>query len=224
MLSMYCPKPRQRSHDLHPGENQIVCKLITDKRCGPVGSARHSSRLRCSGTNKGKMVQAAKDAKAHEKAEDPIFVLEHGIPIDSQHYLEHHLKLPLTRLFEPLMKNSNELLSGQTPPGSAHAGYLQPYTFANSKSGFVIDQSTGLHLMLQRPLPQHFSFACRPGQPTAPFHRHGAMWSIAVHLGCASCECMLQAADMCKPNQMNVQETTRGASAWARHPRQLAAS
>ena len=60
------------------------------------------------------VVQAPKDAKAHEKAEDPIFVLEHGIPIDSQHYLEHHLKLPLTRLFEPLMKNSNELLSGQS--------------------------------------------------------------------------------------------------------------
>lgn len=58
------------------------------------------------------VVQAAKDAKAHEKAEDPIYVLEHGLPIDSQHYLEHHLKLPLTRLFEPLMKNSNELLSG----------------------------------------------------------------------------------------------------------------
>ena len=57
-------------------------------------------------------MQAAKDAKAHEKAEDPIYVLEHGLPIDSQHYLEHHLKLPLTRLFEPLMKNSNELLSG----------------------------------------------------------------------------------------------------------------
>ena len=69
-------------------------------------------------------VQAPKDAKAHEKAEDPIFVLEHGIPIDSQHYLEHHLKLPLTRLFEPLMKNSNELLSGQqhlTDPFSRNA-------------------------------------------------------------------------------------------------------
>jgi DNA polymerase delta subunit 1 len=56
--------------------------------------------------------QAAKGAKAWEKAEDPIYALEHNLPIDCQHYLEHHLSLPLTRIFEPIMKNAKELLNG----------------------------------------------------------------------------------------------------------------
>ncbi len=57
-------------------------------------------------------LQAAKGAKAWEKAEDPIFALEHSLPIDCQHYLEHHLSQPLLRIFEPVMKNPKELLSG----------------------------------------------------------------------------------------------------------------
>lgn len=59
------------------------------------------------------MWQAAKGAKAYEKAEDPIFALEHSIPIDSHHYLEHHLEKPLMRIFEPIMKNPRELLTGR---------------------------------------------------------------------------------------------------------------
>ncbi len=39
-------------------------------------------------------MQAAKGAKAWEKAEDPIYSLEHNLPIDSQHYLENQLKEP----------------------------------------------------------------------------------------------------------------------------------
>ena len=56
--------------------------------------------------------QAAKGAKAWEKAEDPIFALEHNLPIDSQHYLEHHLKEPLKRIFEPIMKDAQSLITG----------------------------------------------------------------------------------------------------------------
>ena len=56
--------------------------------------------------------QAAKGAKTWEKAEDPIYALEHNLPIDCQHYLDHHLSLPLRRIFEPIMKNANELLTG----------------------------------------------------------------------------------------------------------------
>lgn len=56
--------------------------------------------------------QAAKGAKAYEKAEDPIYALENNIPIDAQHYLEHHLSQPLMRIFEPVMKNPKELLTG----------------------------------------------------------------------------------------------------------------
>ncbi|CEO97534.1 hypothetical protein PBRA_000880 [Plasmodiophora brassicae] len=58
------------------------------------------------------IIKGAKNAKAHEKAEDPIWVLEHGIPIDAQHYLDHQLKLPLGRLFEPIVGSVDKLLTG----------------------------------------------------------------------------------------------------------------
>lgn len=57
-------------------------------------------------------MQSAKGAKTWEKAEDPIFALENNLPIDFQHYLEHHLEKPLMRIFEPIMRNPKSLLSG----------------------------------------------------------------------------------------------------------------
>lgn len=58
------------------------------------------------------IVKAAKGAKAFEKAEDPIYALENNLPIDCQHYLDHHLAQPLKRIFEPIMKDPNQLLTG----------------------------------------------------------------------------------------------------------------
>lgn len=60
------------------------------------------------------MIQAAKGAKAYEKAEDPIYALDHNLPIDFQHYLEHHISQPVLRIFEPMMNNAQELLSGMS--------------------------------------------------------------------------------------------------------------
>ena len=59
--------------------------------------------------------QGAKGAKSWEKAEDPIYALEHGLPIDCQHYLDHFLEKPLSRLFGPIMKNPKDLMSGAAP-------------------------------------------------------------------------------------------------------------
>ena len=47
--------------------------------------------------------KAAKGAPAYEKAEDPIYVLEHDIPIDTAYYLTNQLQNPLERLFEPIL-------------------------------------------------------------------------------------------------------------------------
>ncbi|WCJ37598.1 DNA polymerase delta catalytic subunit [Euphorbia peplus] len=59
------------------------------------------------------IIKAAKGAKAYEKSEDPIYVLENSIPIDPQYYLENQISKPLLRIFEPILKNaSNELLHG----------------------------------------------------------------------------------------------------------------
>ncbi|CAH9127494.1 unnamed protein product [Cuscuta epithymum] len=59
------------------------------------------------------IIKGAKGAKAYEKSEDPIFVLENNIPIDPHYYLENQISKPLLRIFEPILKNaSKELLQG----------------------------------------------------------------------------------------------------------------
>ncbi|PRP82977.1 DNA polymerase delta catalytic subunit-like [Planoprotostelium fungivorum] len=58
------------------------------------------------------IIQAAKDAKAYEKAEDPLWVLDNNIPLDYQYYLDNQLRKPIERLFAPIMGNPGQLLSG----------------------------------------------------------------------------------------------------------------
>ncbi|XP_077476074.1 DNA polymerase delta catalytic subunit isoform X2 [Stigmatopora argus] len=52
------------------------------------------------------IVRAAKGAAAYMKSEDPIYVLENNIPIDTQHYLDQQLSKPLLRIFEPILGES----------------------------------------------------------------------------------------------------------------------
>lgn len=58
------------------------------------------------------IIKATKGAKGYEKAEDPLYALENNLPIDFQHYLEHQISGPLLRIFEPIMKNPQQLLNG----------------------------------------------------------------------------------------------------------------
>lgn len=52
------------------------------------------------------IIKAAKGAAAYMKSEDPIYVLENNIPIDTQYYLEQQLSKPLMRIFEPILGES----------------------------------------------------------------------------------------------------------------------
>ncbi len=61
-----------------------------------------------------------------------MYVLEHNPPIDAQHYLDHHLEKPLMRIFEPILKNPRELLTGEhtrsrvmATPSSAAGGIMK---------------------------------------------------------------------------------------------------
>jgi len=58
------------------------------------------------------ITRGAKNAKAYEKAEDPLYVLEHDIAIDADYYIEHQLRQPLTRLFENILPDSDKLFTG----------------------------------------------------------------------------------------------------------------
>lgn len=61
------------------------------------------------------IVAAAKKTPAFMKSEDPIYVLENSIPIDTVYYLENQLSKPLLRIFEPILgekKAESVLLRG----------------------------------------------------------------------------------------------------------------
>ncbi|CAO1619422.1 unnamed protein product [Sympodiomycopsis kandeliae] len=59
------------------------------------------------------IIKGAKGAAAYEKSEDPLYVLEHNIPIDTRYYLDNQLSKPLMRIFEPIMgSRSGSLLTG----------------------------------------------------------------------------------------------------------------
>ncbi|XP_030053826.1 DNA polymerase delta catalytic subunit isoform X1 [Microcaecilia unicolor] len=62
------------------------------------------------------IIGAAKGVAAYMKSEDPIYVLENNIPIDTQYYLEQQLAKPLLRVFEPILgdaKAETILLKGE---------------------------------------------------------------------------------------------------------------
>ena len=60
------------------------------------------------------MVKGASGSKNYENSEDPIFVLENNVPIDTRYYLDNQLANPLGRIFEPILgeKKANSLLAG----------------------------------------------------------------------------------------------------------------
>jgi len=60
------------------------------------------------------IVTGAKGAANYEKGEDPIYVLDHNIPIDAKWYLSNQLSKPLTRIYEPIIENvEKNLLQGE---------------------------------------------------------------------------------------------------------------
>ena len=56
-------------------------------------------------------LKAFVDAKAYEKAEDPLYALDNNIPIDNQYYLQHQLANPLIDIFSPILSDPKSLIS-----------------------------------------------------------------------------------------------------------------
>ena len=55
-------------------------------------------------------VMGSKRDKSSDKVEHPLYVLEHKLPIDHRHYLEHQLSQPLLRLFEAILPDPRKTL------------------------------------------------------------------------------------------------------------------
>lgn len=85
------------------------------------------------------IIQAAKGAPAYEKSEDPVYVLENNLPIDTEYYLTNQLSNPLTRIFEPIIPNPQSLLTGAhtrtvcKPTPTAKAGGIMQFAVKHDK-------------------------------------------------------------------------------------------
>ncbi|CAN8095544.1 unnamed protein product [Discula destructiva] len=60
------------------------------------------------------MIKGSSGSKNFENSEDPIYVLEHNVPIDTKYYLDNQLAKPLGRIFEPILgeTKARSLLAG----------------------------------------------------------------------------------------------------------------
>lgn len=56
------------------------------------------------------IVAGSKGQATYEKAEDPVYVLDHNLPIDTQYYLENQISKPLIRIFEPILHDRAEFV------------------------------------------------------------------------------------------------------------------
>jgi len=53
-------------------------------------------------------------APAYSRAEDPLYAIENDLPVDADYYIDHQLKLPLLRIFEPVLaQNGDAKIAGQ---------------------------------------------------------------------------------------------------------------
>ena len=83
------------------------------------------------------IIKGSAGAKNFERSEDPIYVLENNIPIDTKYYLDNQLAKPLGRIFEPILgeTKANSLLAGDhtrsisiATPTSSTVSTLMKYT------------------------------------------------------------------------------------------------
>jgi DNA polymerase delta subunit 1 len=79
------------------------------------------------------IIQAAKGAPAYEKSEDPVYVLDNNLPIDTEYYLTNQLSNPLIRIFEAIIPNPQSIISGDhtrtvcKPTPTAKAGGIMNF-------------------------------------------------------------------------------------------------
>jgi DNA polymerase delta subunit 1 len=101
------------------------------------------------------VIQAAKDTPIYLKSESPDFIIENGLLPDYQHYLKHQLEKPLSRIFEPVLKDVRILFSGE------HTRAIAKPIPKGRKSGIL-----GFATVQQRCLIKGCNVPLQPGETT----------------------------------------------------------
>ena len=109
------------------------------------------------------IVKGPKGAKAYEKSEDPLYVLEHNIAIDANHYLEHQLALPLQRLFEGIIDKPESLVNGD------HTRHISVSTPSKAAGGIMKFAKVNLQCLACRTAmkPGEKGAVCKACEPIA---------------------------------------------------------
>ncbi|OAG31840.1 DNA polymerase delta subunit 1 [Nematocida displodere] len=97
----------------------------------------------------------------HARSEDPSYVLEHNLPIDTDYYLENQVKKPIQRLLEPVIENVDALL---TPPADSVSKHTVALPSTKSIGTFFKKKSLCL---ICRMGPSPVCRSCEPQYPAA---------------------------------------------------------
>lgn len=84
------------------------------------------------------MIEGSKGSKNFENAEDPIEVLQKGLPIDFDYYVQKQLKQPLTRIFEYIISNTESLFAGE----HTRNRYIPKVSAMSALGKFVVKKNT----------------------------------------------------------------------------------
>eukprot|EP01059_Diplonema_ambulator_P013694 TRINITY_DN24265_c0_g1_i1.p1 TRINITY_DN24265_c0_g1~~TRINITY_DN24265_c0_g1_i1.p1 ORF type:complete len:1057 (+),score=330.98 TRINITY_DN24265_c0_g1_i1:220-3171(+) len=153
------------------------------------------------------IVKGLKDAKAFEKSEDPLYVLEKNLSIDAQYYLQHQLKLPLLRLFDGVIPNPEQtLLQG------AHTRKVSNPTPTNSllmKYAKVVLSCVGCKTTLSSDIVGPLCNACKPNEARiyareiSKRKHYGSLFS-RVWTQCQRCQGSLHETVLCTNRDCSV--------------------
>lgn len=110
------------------------------------------------------IINAPKGSPAYMKSEDPLYVLENNIPIDTQYYLENQISKPLLRIFEPIWgpKAESILLKGD---------HTRTKTVVTSKVGAMamftqkMNQCLGCKTVLRKDDEKQCKVTCKHCRP-----------------------------------------------------------
>ncbi|KAF2758969.1 DNA polymerase delta catalytic subunit [Pseudovirgaria hyperparasitica] len=116
------------------------------------------------------IIKGPAGAKNFEKSEDPIYVLENNLPIDTKYYLDNQLSKPLIRIFEPILgeKKAGQLLTGAHTRAIAVAA---PSSLSSSSSSSANANRGGLMRFAQK---TQTCMGCK-SPLTSTAEKHGAV-------------------------------------------------
>ena len=109
------------------------------------------------------IVSGDKRSKIYDKAEDPLYVLENNLPIDTEYYIENQLSKPIKRLFEPIMDNVGELFQAKKiVKNAATSGALNKFLIVKEMCIGCKQTNDGIVCSNCMPLfPKHYNRAIK---------------------------------------------------------------